>query len=75
MKTFYTRLIGPTDLRELSLIELDTKRDEEFYWVWVNETMLEYHSPNSIEYKEKLRCIEYGERIIKIIDSILAKIK
>jgi hypothetical protein len=75
MKTFYTRLIGPTDLRELSLIELDTIRDEEFYWVWVNETMLEYHSPNSIEYKEKLRCIEYGERIIKTIDSILAKIK
>ena len=75
MKTFYTRLIGPIDLRELSLIELDTKRDEEFYWVWVNETMLEYHSPNSIEYKEKLRCIEYGERIIKTIDSILAKIK
>ncbi len=73
MKTFYTRLIGPTDLRELSLIELDTKRDEEFYWVWVNETMLEYHSPNSIEYKEKLRCIEYGERIIKIIDSIKSK--
>ena len=75
MKTFCTRLIGPTDLRNLSLIELDTKRDEEFYWVCANEATLEYYSPNSIEYKERLRCIEYGERIVKIIDSIIAKIK